>query len=117
MPFESTLCRLFLPWYDLVLIPVPSWQQKSYFRFLFVTSLLTFKVIAHAGPRLSRELPFGPVPAKTLRKEYSSLECAIELVDDVDDAIAHIESHGSSHTDAIITENGSFFMIKNLHQK
>ena len=66
-----------------------------------------FKVTAHAGPRLSRELPFGPIPAKTLRKEYSNLECTIELVDDVDDAISHIESHGSSHTDAIITENGS----------
>jgi len=56
---------------------------------------------------LSRELPFGPIPASTLKKEYSELECAIELVDDVDDAIKHIECHGSSHTDSIITDNGT----------
>ncbi|XP_066913761.1 delta-1-pyrroline-5-carboxylate synthase-like [Clytia hemisphaerica] len=62
-------------------------------------------VKAHAGPRLSRELPFGPVPAHSLRKEYSDMECAIELVENVDDAIKHIENHGSSHTDSIITEN------------
>ena len=68
-------------------------------------------MIAHAGPRLSRQLPFGPVPAKNLRKEYSSLECAIELVDDVNDAIEHIEAHGSSHTDTIVTENGLLLNI------
>lgn len=62
-------------------------------------------VIVHAGPRLSRALPFGPVPAKSLKVEYSSLECAVEVVDGVDDAIRHILAHGSSHTDAIVTDN------------
>ena len=84
-------------------------MSRKKFNLIFFFSNFLFKVTAHAGPRLSRELPFGPVPAKTLRKEYSSLECAIELVDDVDDAISHIESHGSSHTDAIITENGNCY--------
>jgi len=68
-------------------------------------ALKNSNVKAHAGPRLSHELPFGPVPAHSLRKEYSDMECAIELVENVDDAIKHIENHGSSHTDSIITEN------------
>lgn len=64
-------------------------------------------VLVHAGPRLARTLPFGPVPAKSLKVEYSNLECAVELVDGVDDAIRHIHAHGSSHTDVVITENKS----------
>ncbi|XP_065071424.1 delta-1-pyrroline-5-carboxylate synthase-like isoform X4 [Rhopilema esculentum] len=61
-------------------------------------------VIVHAGPRLAKALPFGPVPAKSLKVEYSSLECAMEIVDDVEDAIRHINEHGSAHTDAIVTD-------------
>jgi len=64
-------------------------------------------VLVHAGPRLSRALPFGPIPAKSLKIEYSDLECAMEIVDGVDDAIRHIHAHGSSHTDVIITEDES----------
>lgn len=41
-----------------------------------------------------------------MHTEYSSLECAVEIVDDVDDAINHINTYGSSHTDAIVTKNG-----------
>eukprot|EP00794_Sanderia_malayensis_P005426 gene5426-6105_t len=62
-------------------------------------------VDVHAGPRLAKALPFGPVPAKTLKVEYGGLECAMEVVDDVEDAIRHINVHGSSHTDSIITGN------------
>lgn len=68
-------------------------------------SLKGNNVKVHAGPRLSRELPFGPVPAQSMKKEYSDMECAIEIVDGVEDAIRHIQIHGSSHTDTIVTEN------------
>jgi glutamate-5-semialdehyde dehydrogenase len=37
--------------------------------------------------------------------EYSDLILAIKVVDDLDSAIAHINTYGSRHTDAIITEN------------
>ncbi len=37
--------------------------------------------------------------------EYSDLVLAIKVVEDIDSAIAHINTYGSRHTDAIITEN------------
>ncbi|XP_013193647.2 delta-1-pyrroline-5-carboxylate synthase isoform X2 [Amyelois transitella] len=60
----------------------------------------------HAGPKLASHLTFGPTPAKTMRHEYGSLECCIEVVQDFDEAVDHIHKYGSSHTDVIITENG-----------
>ncbi|XP_023954528.1 delta-1-pyrroline-5-carboxylate synthase isoform X1 [Bicyclus anynana] len=59
----------------------------------------------HAGPKLATQLTFGPPPAKTMRHEYGSLECCIEIVSDMDAAIDHIHKFGSSHTDVIVTEN------------
>ncbi|KAJ0183445.1 hypothetical protein K1T71_001421 [Dendrolimus kikuchii] len=59
----------------------------------------------HAGPKLSTQLTFGPPPAKTMRHEYGALECCIEVVKDLDDAVEHIHKFGSSHTDVIVTEN------------
>ncbi|KAL0830744.1 hypothetical protein ABMA28_002872 [Loxostege sticticalis] len=59
----------------------------------------------HAGPRLSSHLTFGPPPARSMKHEYGALECCIEIVKDLDEAVEHIHKFGSSHTDVIITEN------------
>jgi len=37
--------------------------------------------------------------------EYLAPILAVKLVDDLDDAIAHIRAHGSSHTEVIVTED------------
>ena len=37
--------------------------------------------------------------------EYLALIVSVKLVDDVDEAITHINAHGSHHTDAIVTES------------
>jgi len=37
--------------------------------------------------------------------EYLDLICAVGVVDDLDQAIAHIDRHGSKHTDAIVTRS------------
>ena len=72
--------------------------------------IATFQVIVHPGSRLAKALPFGPMPATSLRKEYSALECTMEVVDDVYDAIDHINKYGSSHTDTIVTEDGMLYV-------
>lgn len=59
----------------------------------------------HSGPKLAAQLTFGPPPARSMKFEYGALECCIEIVKDVDDAIDHIHKFGSSHTDVIVTEN------------
>ncbi len=37
--------------------------------------------------------------------EYNDLKLSIKLVDDIAEAIDHINTHGSGHTDTIVTEN------------
>lgn len=59
----------------------------------------------YSGPRLSMMIPFPPPPATSLRVEYGDLQCCIEVVDDVIDAVEHINKFSSNHTDSIVTEN------------
>ncbi|XP_049833212.1 delta-1-pyrroline-5-carboxylate synthase [Schistocerca gregaria] len=74
--------------------------------FVDVCSMLKQEgVNIYAGPNLSKQLTFGPPPAKSLRTEYSALECTVESVPNMQAAIDHIHTYGSSHTDVIVTEN------------
>eukprot|EP00466_Bigelowiella_natans_P005285 jgi/Bigna1/88654/estExt_fgenesh1_pg.C_360005 len=61
-----------------------------------------------SSPEVAKSLEGRPV-TDDLHIEYGtstgSLDCTIEVVDDVKDAIAHIQEHGSEHTEVIITEN------------
>lgn len=59
----------------------------------------------NSGPKIRELLTFGPPAAKSMRTEYGALECTIEVVSDVDDAINHIHKYGSNHTEAIVTED------------
>lgn len=63
-------------------------------------------VTLYSGPVLNQTLTFGPPAAKSLKHEYGALEACIEIVKNVDDAIDHIHTYGSSHTDVIVTNNG-----------
>ncbi|XP_034481955.1 delta-1-pyrroline-5-carboxylate synthase [Drosophila innubila] len=59
----------------------------------------------YAGPRLNQQLTFGPPAAKSMKHEYGALECCIEIVPSLEEAINHIHTYGSGHTDVIVTEN------------
>lgn len=58
-----------------------------------------------SGPKLNDHLTFGPPQAKSMKHEYGSLDCCVEIVSGLDEAIEHIHRFGSSHTDVIVTEN------------
>ncbi|XP_076460772.1 delta-1-pyrroline-5-carboxylate synthase-like isoform X2 [Babylonia areolata] len=59
----------------------------------------------HPGPKLSKLLKFGPSLSASMKTEYGAMECAIEVVESLDEAIDHINKYGSSHTDSIITNS------------
>jgi glutamate-5-semialdehyde dehydrogenase len=46
-----------------------------------------------------------PASAEDWDTEYLDAICSVAMVDGVGAAVAHINTHGSHHTDAIITEN------------
>jgi len=48
-----------------------------------------------------------PVPDTEWHTEYLDLVLAIRIVDSLDDALDHIELHGSHHTDAVLTEDAA----------
>ncbi|KAI7750018.1 hypothetical protein M8C21_021236, partial [Ambrosia artemisiifolia] len=56
-----------------------------------------------SGPRVNGVVSFSK--ANTFHHEYNSKACTIEIVNNVDEAIEHIHSYGSSHTECIVTDN------------
>jgi len=65
-------------------------------------ALKAAKVTLYGGPKASQILSL--TPAKSLKTEYSDLSMTVELVEDLSEAIDHINRYGSAHTDAIVTE-------------
>lgn len=58
------------------------------------------------GDERTREfLSIAPATEADWATEYSDLILSIKIVDSLEDAIAHINSYGSGHTDAIATED------------
>eukprot|EP00052_Salpingoeca_macrocollata_P004629 m.42514 g.42514 ORF g.42514 m.42514 type:complete len:772 (+) comp14345_c0_seq1:47-2362(+) len=70
-----------------------------------ISALKDRGVRINVGPRLHKTLPLGATLAKSMDIEYGDLECAVEVVDSVLDAVEHIQTYGSAHTDCIVTEN------------
>jgi delta-1-pyrroline-5-carboxylate synthetase len=62
-------------------------------------------------------IPFPPPPASSLRIEYGDLQCSIEVVDDINDAIEHINKFSSNHTDSIVTENRIYIFFSETKKK
>ena len=76
---------------------------------ILIDMLKKEKVKINLGPSLHKELGLNEFPmAKNLSHEYSDLELTIEMVDNVESAIQHINNYSSHHTEAIITKNSNF---------
>ena len=48
---------------------------------------------------------FAPVTEDDWYAEYYSLDIAAGVVDSIEDALAHIRTYGSGHTEAIVTDS------------
>mmetsp|Transcript_4554 Transcript_4554/g.16322 ORF Transcript_4554/g.16322 Transcript_4554/m.16322 type:complete len:781 (-) Transcript_4554:159-2501(-) len=68
-----------------------------------LTALRAEGITVCGGPRAAGELKI-PVTID-LHKEYGDMTVTLEIVENIDAAIAHIHAHGSSHTDSIITSD------------
>ncbi|MSQ31236.1 MAG: glutamate-5-semialdehyde dehydrogenase [Dehalococcoidia bacterium] len=69
-------------------------------------------VTLHADARALPLVPLAqraqavPVDAsKDYDTEWLSLDCSVRVVDDLDGALAHIDQHGSGHSEAIVTDS------------
>ena len=58
-------------------------------------------IVVYGGDRAAHALGLTPAPAP--KKEYGSKELTLELVASLDEAVQHIHSFGSGHTEAIVT--------------
>ncbi len=70
-----------------------------------VKSLLDAGVEVRAGEVLKAIEGTQEATEEDWGKEYLDMIIAAKVVDDIDDAIAHIRQYGSSHTDCILTED------------
>ncbi|WP_368506110.1 glutamate-5-semialdehyde dehydrogenase [Alkalihalophilus sp. As8PL] len=63
-------------------------------------------ITVHGDQEVLQAVP-GAIEAseKDWAEEYLSLDLALKLVDDVEEAIYHIEQYGTKHSEAIITED------------
>lgn len=69
-------------------------------------ALREVSVTIRGSEEVSRLIPVEIIPeGESWHREYLDLILAIKLVSDVDEAISHINTYGSHHTDCIITEN------------
>lgn len=70
--------------------------------------LIAAGVTVRGCPRLCQLAPPGSVTPATdadWRTEFGDLVLAMRLVDDLAEAVDHINTHGSGHTDAIVTDD------------
>lgn len=57
-------------------------------------------------PRVREIIPVAPADEADWKTEYLDYKLSIKVVNDVDEAIEHINKYGSGHTDSIVTESG-----------
>ena len=74
---------------------------------LVARGMAEHQVVMHAD---ERALPLlgehgVPVEAADYDREWLAYECSVRVVDGIDEAIDHIDRHGSGHSEAILTES------------
>ena len=70
-----------------------------------ITDLLTAGVEVRGDAEIAKIAGVMPAQDDDFGREFLDMIIAARVVDGVDGAIAHIRTHGSNHTDAVITED------------
>ena len=68
--------------------------------------MFTLQVKLNIGSKLMKLQNVYSSEGVDFSKEYSSKECTVEVVDSVEEAVEHINTFGSGHTDTIVTSSG-----------
>ena len=89
-----------------------SFMESSGFQEI-TSSLKERGVTLHSGPRLASLLPVVS-SVSSMQVEYGGLECSVEVVNSLQEAIEHVNNHGSSHTDCIVTEDGEDWFMHDV---
>ena len=66
---------------------------------------VTLHVDDRAAPFVGETAPSLPVELDDYDREWLSLDCSVHIVDSLDDALDHIDVHGSGHSEAIVTDS------------
>ena len=66
---------------------------------------VTLHADSESIPMIDEAATVFPVKPEDYDTEWLSLNCSIKLVDDMHDALDHIERHGTGHSEAIITSS------------
>ncbi|MCQ6276969.1 glutamate-5-semialdehyde dehydrogenase [Bacillus sp. V3B] len=71
-----------------------------------ISKLNEYHIMVHGDTEVVKAIP-GSIQAeeKDWAEEYLSLDLAVKIVNDIQEAIDHIEKYGTKHSEAIITEN------------
>ncbi|AUG56954.1 glutamate-5-semialdehyde dehydrogenase [Acetivibrio saccincola] len=79
-----------------------------------IKKALDEKEVALVGcPKTQEIIPVSPAAEEDWKTEYLDYKLSIKVVDDIHEAIDHINTYGSGHTDSIITDdkdNAALFM-------
>ncbi|GGP09405.1 glutamate-5-semialdehyde dehydrogenase [Oceanobacillus neutriphilus] len=71
-----------------------------------ISSLIENGITVHGDERVFEEIPFvQPATEADWETEYLGLEISVKTVQDVYEAIDHINTYGTKHSEAIITED------------
>ena len=66
---------------------------------------VTLHVDDRAAPLVGGAAPALAVQPEDYDREWLSLDCSLRIVDSLDDALDHIDVHGSGHSEAIVTDS------------
>ncbi|MEC2072797.1 glutamate-5-semialdehyde dehydrogenase [Alkalihalophilus marmarensis] len=72
----------------------------------FISTFKEYGITVHGEQELVNTIP-GAVLAeeKDWAEEYLSLDIALKIVDDITEAVNHIEQYGTKHSEAVVTED------------